>query len=233
MTALPRDYDRDPGRFLAGARVVREDVHAGVAARLAAAGARTVLDVGGGTGRLAALLPALGVRCLLLDLSPTMLATAPRPAALADGSRLPVADESVDGVAALYTLYHYDDPLVPVREARRVLRPGGLFVAGTTGRENNPELAHLIPGWGARSTFDAEDAPALVASVFSAAGDRVQTEHWDGPLATLASAEDAASFLRLHRLDEAGARAAARTLALPLMLTKRGCIVYAMKAGRS
>jgi hypothetical protein len=30
-------------------------------------------------------------------------------------------------VAALFTPYHYDDPLVPIAEARRVLRPGGIF----------------------------------------------------------------------------------------------------------
>jgi ubiquinone/menaquinone biosynthesis C-methylase UbiE len=75
-----------------------------VAARLATAGARTVLDVGGGNGKLARLLPARGIRCLLLDLSPAMLALAPRPAARADGSFLPVAAGSVDAVAALYLL---------------------------------------------------------------------------------------------------------------------------------
>lgn len=87
--------------------------------------AQTVLDVGGGTGNLARLLPSLSIRCVLLDLSPGMLALAPRPAVLADGATLPVADARVDAVAALYTLYHYDDPLLPVGEARRVLRPGG------------------------------------------------------------------------------------------------------------
>ena len=38
MTALPRDYDSDPERFLPDAREPHDDVHPDVAARLAAAG---------------------------------------------------------------------------------------------------------------------------------------------------------------------------------------------------
>ena len=63
-------------------------------------------------------------------------------------------------MAALYTLYHYDDPLQPLREARRVLQSGGLLAACAPARDSAPELAHVVPSWGARSTFDAEDAPA-------------------------------------------------------------------------
>ncbi len=80
MTALPSDYDSDPGRYLASTEWPHDDVHPYVAARLADAGARTVLDVGGGTGKLARLLPGLSMRCLVIDLSATMLALAPRPA---------------------------------------------------------------------------------------------------------------------------------------------------------
>jgi SAM-dependent methyltransferase len=169
------------------------------------------------------------MRCLLVDLSPTMLGLAPRPAVRADGGRLPVADASVDAVAALFTLYHYDDPRVPIREARRVLRPGGLFAACSVSRDNNPELAHVVPAWGAPSTFDAEDAVAIVASVFDAPGDRVEADSWDGPLVTLSSVAEAAACLRVYRLSEAAATDAAATLNLPLPLTKRGCVVYATK----
>ena len=104
MSARPADYDADPDRFLSNQRYPHDDVHPYVARRFAAAGARTVLDVGGGNGRLARLLPALSMRCVLIDLSPTMVAMAPRPAVRADGSRLPARDGSVDAVAALYTL---------------------------------------------------------------------------------------------------------------------------------
>jgi SAM-dependent methyltransferase len=228
MSVLPNDYDSDPDRFLSGEKHPHDDVHPYVAARFAATGARTVLDVGGGNGRLARLLPGRSMRCLLIDLSPTMLALAPPPAVRADGARLPVADASVDAVAALFTLYHYDDPLVPIAEARRVLRPGGIFAACAPNRDSDPELARVIPGWGAASTFDGEDAPALVASVFAAPGDTVQPDPWDGPLVTLTSVPDAVACLRVHGLTDAAAAGAA-ALDLPLTLTKRGCVVYATK----
>jgi SAM-dependent methyltransferase len=227
---MPRDYDADPGRFLASTKVPTEDVHPGVAARLASAGMRTVIDVGGGNGKLASLLPDLAIRCLLIDLSPAMLALAPRPVARADGSLLPVAAASVDAVAALYTLYHYDDPRRPASEARRVLRPGGLFVACAPNRDSNPELAGVVPDWGRPSPFDGEDAAAIVGSVFDRPGDNVEVERWDGPFVTLTGLADAASFLRVHGMTEEASRAAAARLELPLALTMRGCLVYATKA---
>lgn len=223
--SVPQDYDSDPGRFLASAAVPTEDVHPEVAARLARAGARTVLDVGGGNGKLAGLLPGLGIRCLLLDLSPAMLALAPRPAARADGAFLPVADGSADAVAALYTLYHYDDPGRPIAEARRVLRPGGLFVACAPNRDSNPEIADVVPDWGMASSFDGEDAAELVRSVFRLPGDTLQVERWDGPFVTLSAPAEAASFLRVHGMSEEAARTASATLDLPLALTMRGCLV--------
>jgi SAM-dependent methyltransferase len=73
MKPLSRDYDADPSRFLATDEHPHDDVHPYVAARFAAAGARTVLDVGGGHGRLARLLPGRSMRALLVDLSAAML----------------------------------------------------------------------------------------------------------------------------------------------------------------
>jgi len=231
VTAMRQDYDTDPGRFLTASELPQDDVHPYVAARLAERGARTVLDVGGGNGRLARLLPDLGMRCLLLDISATMLALAPRPAAQADGASLPVADGSVDAVAALFTLYHYDDPRVPIAEARRVLRPGGTFAACAPNRDSAPQIAHLVPDWGAASPFDGEEAADIVASVFTGpGGDTVTVERWDGPIVTLSDLGHAAGFLRVHGLTEAAARDAAATLDLPLPLTMRGCFVYAAKS---
>ena len=64
-----------------------------------------MLDVAG--GQLARLLPDLGMQGVELDIAPTMLTMAPRPAIRADGARLPLADSTFDTVADLYTLYHY------------------------------------------------------------------------------------------------------------------------------
>jgi SAM-dependent methyltransferase len=229
MSALTPDYDADPDRFLSNERWPHDDVHPEVAARFHQAGAQRVLDVGGGNGNLARLLPALSMSCLLIDLSPSMLALAPRPAVRADGARLPVADACVDAVAALYTLYHYDDPVEPIKEARRVLRPGGLFAACSPSRDSTPELAGVLPDWGAFSTFDAEDSPAIVGSAFSGPGDQVEVEKWDAPMHTLANLDYAAAFLRSMGMSEQAAQAAAAGLDLPLTLTMRGCFVYATK----
>jgi hypothetical protein len=116
-----------------------------------------------------------------------------------------------------------------VREARRVLRSGGLFAACAPARDSAPELADVVPDWGAWSTFDAEDAPAIVAAVFGVPGDRVEVDGWDGPLRTLSSPDQAAGFLRCHGMSDAAAHEAAVALDLPMTLTMRGCVVYATK----
>lgn len=87
----------------------------------------------------------------------------------------------------------------------------------------------LLPHWGARTTFDGEDAPAILTSVFSAPGDQVEVERWDGHLNILSAVGQAAAFLRINGMSDAEAAAAASTLDLPLALTMRGCFVYATK----
>jgi ubiquinone/menaquinone biosynthesis C-methylase UbiE len=42
-----------------------------------------------------------------------------------DAMALPYPDESFDAVCAIETLYFWPDPVQGLREARRVLRPGG------------------------------------------------------------------------------------------------------------
>jgi len=81
----------------------------------------------------------------------------------------------------------------------------------------------------AASTFDGEEAPAIVASVFAAPGDTVRADPWDGPLVTLTTVPDAVACLRVYGLAPVVAAEAAATLDLPLWLTKRGCVVYAAK----
>lgn len=97
----------------------------------------TVLDAGGGTGRVSVMLQAQGVSPLLLDLSADMLAGAPRsiPRMRADLTALPLADASIDGVHAAYAIQNVPQWRTAVRELVRVLRPGGaLLVAWGSGR---------------------------------------------------------------------------------------------------
>ncbi len=80
VSVLPPDYDTDPERFLSNAKWDHDDVHPHVAEQIAQAGANRVLDVGGGHGALTRLLLDLGMKGVLLDISPTMLALGSRPA---------------------------------------------------------------------------------------------------------------------------------------------------------
>ncbi|SDN80122.1 Methyltransferase domain-containing protein [Klenkia soli] len=90
----------------------------------------TALDVGCGTGRQVAVLADRAERVVGVDLSADQLrhARGRLPVALADATALPVTDGGVDLVATVLT--HTDVPDLPglVREAARVLRPGGRFV---------------------------------------------------------------------------------------------------------
>jgi SAM-dependent methyltransferase len=211
--ALPKDYDSDPERFRAldPSWQLRGDAHEMVAARLAREQISPVIDVGGGTGRLAELLPGIAV----VDSSPAQLADAPRPKLRAEACALPFASGAAGAVAMLWMLYHLDDPVAAIAEARRALRPAGLFVACTASRRNDPELTD---GY-SPSPFDAEEAPAMVASVF---GD-VEVDAWDGPFTLLPDRDAVLRYCRSHFLPPE----AADRVTPPVTLTKRGCLVWA------
>ena len=220
--AVPRDYDTDLVRPTISNFSVVGDVHDTVGPRLVELGAERVLDLACGRGRLLDALPV--ERWLGVDGSPNQLANCPPAAAgrtaLGDGVALPFADGSFDAVAAMYCLYHFADPYLPIAEAHRVLRPGGWFVTCTPSLLDAPELVtHLRP-----SSFDAEVAELQVAAVFG--DDQVTGEWWDGPYVELADEDALRQYVHGHLLDEAQLRPEARP---PLTLTKRGVVVWARK----
>jgi SAM-dependent methyltransferase len=93
---------------------------------------RRTLDVGCGEGRLARDLAALGHRVVAVDASPTMIDHAREADPdgeyhVASGAQLPCSDASADLVVAFMSLQDMDDPESAVREAWRVLEPGGRF----------------------------------------------------------------------------------------------------------
>jgi SAM-dependent methyltransferase len=220
VTALPPDYDTDPERSrrqplpqrLAG------DVHEPVARRLEAEGLAPILDVGCGRGRLAEAMPG-STAWIGIDPSPAQLAEAPRPVVRADGSCLPVRSESVGAVTALWVLYHLEHPIDAIAEARRVLRAGGLFVASCTRRDDSPEV--MPPR--APTTFDAEDAPELIASVFGG----IEVQAWDEPRFELTDRAQVRDYLVSRLADPA----LADGVDVPVRVTKRGALVWARKGG--
>ena len=66
---------------------------------------------------------------------------------LADANRpLPLADNSVDAVTAMDVLEHLTDPRTLIREAHRVLRPGGYLVLATPNLASWHNIAALLLG---------------------------------------------------------------------------------------
>lgn len=227
--ALPTDYDSDPDRFAANQLatrrfLARQDVHPDVARRFADEGRHRVVDLGGGNGVLARLLVEHGIATVVVDRA-NHVAQAPRPVVRADACRLPFGDNTFDGAAALCMLYHLSDPLVALREARRVLRPGGLLAISVPSRHNDPELASVLPRWGQPLSCDAENGPALLREVF----DAIEIQRWDAPLVRLPDRAALTLYLRGRGLTEQAAPVAARGVRTPLTVTKRGMIGWARK----
>src|SRR6516162_4240881 len=92
-------------------------------------GARHVLDLGAGTGKLTTRLVERGLEVVAVDPIPDMLevlrASLPETRALlGTAEEIPLADNSVDAVLVAQA-WHWVDPGRAILEVARVLRPGG------------------------------------------------------------------------------------------------------------
>jgi malonyl-CoA O-methyltransferase len=111
---------------------------------------RSLLDLGAGTGRIAAQLKRRyrRARVIALDLSPGMLREAGRQGRVfrrfervcADASRLPLRAGSIDIVFSNLMLQWCDSLDEVLAEVRRVLRPEGFFAFSTFGPDTLKEL---------------------------------------------------------------------------------------------
>jgi len=131
----------------------------------------TILDVGGGPGVYACWLASRGYQVTLIDavslhVDHARTASARQPEAplaacrVGDARRLDERDASVGTVLLLGPLYHLTergDRLQALREARRVLRPGGLLFGAVVGR-----YASLLSGV-AENLLGDPDFAAIVA----------------------------------------------------------------------
>src|ERR1700758_152942 len=115
--------------------VSEEKVGAAVRKAIGPGPFEALADLGTGTGQILELLAPLAARAVGIDQSPQMLAVARvrieraglRHVQLRQGDiyALPVAVNSYDLVLMNQILHYLDDPLRAVREAARILRPGG------------------------------------------------------------------------------------------------------------
>lgn len=152
----------------------------GAFAELVGRGSR-VLDVGCGTGVAAAALAAAGLDVTGIDLSPNMIAQARqhnpslefRVGSMLD---LDVADGSVGGLCAWYSIIHVPDAHLPrvFAEFRRVLAPDGmLLLAFQVG--DQPRVLTDFDGEQVDLTF-IRRRPEAVAQLLSTSGFRVYAE---------------------------------------------------------
>lgn len=147
-------------------------------------GSGPCLEIGCGTGEWAALVRDLGRESFGVDLSPNMLRYAERrlPVACADGTRLPIASATMPAVITV--MAHTDMPQYPevLREAARVLRPGGVFVhvgvhpcfCGGFADRSDPAVVVIRPGYLDSSwTTDSWTSKGV--------RDKVGASHWPLP----------------------------------------------------
>jgi SAM-dependent methyltransferase len=131
-----------------------------------------MLEIGCGTGGFAArVLDALpGVDLVAVDQSERFVELACARgvnAHVADAQALPFGDSSFDLVAAMWMLYHVPDLHRGLAEVRRVLRPGGTFVAVTNGDEHVAELRRAVGRPAVVTHFSSENGEAALGRHFS------------------------------------------------------------------
>ena len=180
------------------------------------------LEVGCGEGRVARDLIARGHHVTALDASPTLL----RAAAEADpdtryvegaAEALPFEDGAFDLVVAYNSLMDVDDMPAAVREAARVLAPGGRLCACTT---------HPLPdsgSWRDEETFAVTES-YLERRWFAATMERDGLEFtfagWCYPLETYARALEEAGLV-IEALREPADPAGGRWARVPMFLMWR------------
>ncbi|MFF6960316.1 methyltransferase domain-containing protein [Streptomyces sp. NPDC008317] len=131
----------------------------------ATAGGR-VLDVGAGTGTVAAAALARGAEVTAVDAEPSMVAAAARalPGAdvrLATLPQLPFPDGEFDAVIGNFVLNHVGRPRAALAELRRVTRPGGRIAVTVWGYPPAPGQSLLGRAVAAAGVPRPPDFPTL------------------------------------------------------------------------
>ena len=154
-------------------------------AAIAASPRETLLDLASGTGDVAFAARERGAgRVIMTDVNAAMLSVGRDRAmtrgmlaglsfAVADAERLPFPDRSVEKISMAFGLRNCTDKDAVLREARRVLRPGGRFLCLEFSRLRIHALEKLYDAWsfralpaiGGRIAGDAESYRYLAESI--------------------------------------------------------------------
>jgi len=194
------------------------------ARRFLAEEVRTFIELGSAHGPISQLLAPAGVECTAVDRDPPPGHFV--PLMRADLRAVPLPAASVDAVSAVNCLYFLGAPRDGIREALRLLRPGGLFLASSPSRCHDPEIKKYITEWGVPGPFDAEEAEGLVAEVFGEV--EVEVEWWNLPAYVLKTHDQVRDYFTMFGYPDP--EAAVADLGLPITITKSGINVWARKA---
>src|SRR6516162_10656140 len=135
-------------------------------------GARQVLDLGAGTGKLTTRLVERGLEVVAVDPIPDMLEVLGKslpdtPALLGTAEEIPLPDDSVDAVLVAQA-WHWVDPERAIPEVARVLRPGGRLGLVWNTRDARlgwvRELGEIIGSDGDRGSFDVTLSTSFTAA---------------------------------------------------------------------
>ena len=156
-------------------RVFGAATHDALFAHLAIEPVHTVLDIGGGTGRVSERLMSLNAQLIVVDPSPQMLAHANAkqlPGVRGLAERLPFVADSIDRILVVDAFHHFADQPLAARELVRVLRPNGRLVI------EEPDIRHLaVKGIAVAEKLALMQShfysPAALAELFGASGGTV------------------------------------------------------------
>jgi SAM-dependent methyltransferase len=174
-----------------------------------------VLEIAAGTGvvtrAMAQALPER-VEIVATDLNQAMLDEAAkrdtgRPVQWrqADAMRLPFADGSFDAVVCQFGAMFFPDKPAAFAEARRVLKPGGVFLFNVWDRISENEFADMVT-WALEAIFP-QDPPRFLA----------RTPHGYHERAAIERDVNAAGFAARPRIDTVAARSRAASPSIPAM----------------
>lgn len=120
-------------------------------------GDERVLDMGCGAGHTALALASRAASVVAVDVTPEMVALTAQlaldrgfanlEARTADVASLPFEDNSFDLVTSRLSAHHYADPQQALREAARVLKPGGKLLLIDTVAPEDPALDTFYQAW--------------------------------------------------------------------------------------